>query len=83
MPDRHSGDASVLHTIPQRISAAGDFTLSLRVARPFRNCGIRISQGGKLVKTVALAKAIPAEMIQIPLRASDLALTGKLEVTVL
>jgi len=77
------GDATVLNTIPQRISGTSDFTLSLRVACPFRNCEIRIAQNGKLVKAVKLAKAIPAEMIQIPIKGSSLAPAGKLEVTVL
>jgi len=77
------GDSSILHTIPQRISAASDFVLSLRVRRPFRNCEVRITQGGKTIKTVALAKAIPAEMIRIPIKASALSGTGTLEVAVL
>ncbi len=77
-----SGDAAILHTIPQRISAGVDFTLSTRVRRPFGDCEIRISQNGRVVASLAMKKAIPAEMIQIPVAASALAPTGALEVAV-
>lgn len=76
------GDAAISYTVPQRISAGRDFTLSLRVRRPFGSCEIRISQDGKLVASSRLKKAIPAEMIQIPVHASSLSPAPTLEVAV-
>jgi len=43
------------------------------VKRPFRTCEIRVTQAGRQVKSLRLRKAIPAEMIRIPIRAADLA----------
>lgn len=37
--------ANVGHVIPQRISAARDFTLSLRVRKPMQNVSIVVRQG--------------------------------------
>ncbi|HCM28418.1 MAG TPA: pyridine nucleotide-disulfide oxidoreductase [Treponema sp.] len=82
-PIQITGDASVLYAIPHKISSSADFTLSLRVRRPFGHCEIRIIQNGNVIKAVKLDKAIPAEMIRIPMKASALAGTGKLEVSVL
>jgi len=71
-----SGDGTVGYVLPRRVGGAEDFTLSLRVKRPFRNCEIRVTQAGHLVKSLRLRKAIPAEMIRIPIRAADLAGAG-------
>ena len=75
-------DEHVTHTIPQKISGTRDFKLSLRVRRPLKDCRIRLLQGEHVVCERKMAKAIPAEMIQIPVKASRL-LPGKgLEVRV-
>jgi hypothetical protein len=76
------GDSSILYTVPQKLSKLSDFSLSLRVKNPFKNCAINISQNGRLVKSVRLKKASPAEMIQIPVRATELDPRGRLEVSV-
>ena len=77
-----SGDATVLNVLPQRISGKADFVLSLRVKRPYGPCEIRVSQGGRVLKTRALRKALPAEMIRLPMRASELVCEAALEVAV-
>jgi hypothetical protein len=76
-----SGD-SVLYTVPQKIITLSDFTLSLRVRKTLGKCELQISQNGKLRKCIQLKKAIPAEMIRIPIKASELDSRGNIEVTV-
>lgn len=76
-------DGNVTHTIPQRISGTEDFKLSLRVRRPLKKCTIRLMQNGQVVLEKKLPKAIPAEMIQLPVKAEKLGQTGDLEVKVL
>lgn len=73
-------DKSINHTIPQKISGKNDFVLSLRVSSPLNDCEIRITQNGKLIKSKKMKKALPAEMIRIPLKATDLSPNGNLEV---
>lgn len=75
-------DTNISHTIPQRISGTTDFKLSMRVKKPFLNCKILVTQNDKTVQTISLKKALPAEMIQIPIRAQQLAEEGDLEVRV-
>ena len=67
---------------PSRISGEGDVTVSFRVRRPLRNCTIELVQGDTVVKRRRMPKALPAEMIQIKLKASDLNQTDDLEVKV-
>lgn len=76
-------DGNVTHTIPQRISGRNDFKISLRVRRPVRNCVIRLSQNGNIVAEKKMRKALPAEMIQMPVQAARLEDHGNLEVSVL
>ena len=72
----------VNHTIPQRVSGNQDFKLSLRVSRPVKNCRIVVRQGEREATVLKMKKAIPAEMIQIPVKAENLEKTGDLEVKV-
>lgn len=76
-------DGNVTHTIPQRISGTKDFKLSLRVRCPMKDCRIRLLQGGQLVGERIMKKAIPAEMIQIPVKAAKLNEKEDLEVKVI
>lgn len=76
-------DSHVTHTIPQKISGTKDFILSLRVRKPLTNAVIRLSQNGTVVLEKKMPKAIPAEMIQIPVKAKKLKENGDLEVSVL
>lgn len=75
-------DGNVTHTIPQRISGTEDFKLSMRVRRPMKDCRIELVQGGQVVAERRMKKAIPAEMIQIPVKAAKLNEKEDLEVKV-
>ncbi|TQI67030.1 FAD-dependent oxidoreductase [Clostridium sp. KNHs216] len=75
-------DGNIVYTVPQKISGKKDFVLSLRVKKPMRNCEIRISQNGEVKKTVKMKKALPASMIQVPLRKEALSDRADLEVAV-
>lgn len=75
-------DRFINHTVPQRISGKEDLRLSLRVNRPFKDCRIVVRQDGAEVAFKKMKKAIPAEMIQIPLKAENLLGCKELEVSV-
>ena len=75
-------DCFINHTVPQRISGKEDCRLSLRVNRPFKDCRIVVRQDGTEVAFKKMKKAIPAEMIQIPLKAEKLSGCKELEVSV-
>lgn len=70
------------HTVPMRASGRRDFDLSLRVSRPMKGVKIVIRQGERVVAVKKMAKAIPAEMIRIPIQAGRLEREGRLEVSV-
>ena len=60
------------YTVPQHVSGHSDWILSLRVRKPCKNCLIELLQNEKVISSVRLRKAIPAEMIQIPVKALDM-----------
>ena len=70
------------HVIPQRISGTRDFTLSLRVRRPLNGVSVVVRQGGREILRRKMRKALPAEMIQLPIRAEKLSQDADLEVSV-
>ena len=70
------------HVIPQRISGTRDFTLSLRVRRPLQNVSVVVRQGGREVLRRKMRKALPAEMIQLPIKAEKLTADADMEVCV-
>ena len=76
-------DNKISHTIPQKISGNKDLKLSLRVKQPTGECTVEISQGGQVIKKKKLKKAIPAEMIQIPVKKDKISKGGDLEVSVI
>ena len=75
-------DGMVGYTVPQKISGAKSFRLSMRVRRPMKSCSIQVYQGENLVKELKLKKALPAEMIQIPIDGKKLNTQKGLEVRV-
>ena len=75
-------DKNINHTVPQKFSGKNDITLSMRVNRPMKDCEIVVSQNGNVIKTKKMKKAIPAEMIQIPVAAELLSEHGDMEVSV-
>lgn len=74
--------SGVNHTVPQKISGRQDVTVSLRVNRMFENCTIVLTQGGTVVAKKVMRRALPAEMIQIPLKHSSLCGSEEIEVSV-
>lgn len=76
-------DRSIKHTVPQKISGQKDVVIGLRVNRKFDNCTIVLKQNDEIIAKKVMRKALPAEMIQIPLKASALNGTEKIEVGVL
>lgn len=73
-------DANIGHTVPQRISGDRDVQISLRVRQVLKNVRIVIKQGGTELASVKMKKALPAEMIQIPLKAQAVTTMEDLEV---
>ena len=70
------------HVIPQRISGTRAFTLSLRMRQPLTNVSIVVRQGGTDILRKKMRKALPAEMIQLPIRAEKLSQDADMEVYV-
>ena len=68
------------YVLPQRVSGGKDFTLSLRVRSPRKECTVALRQNGRTILEKRLHKAIPAEMIRIPVKAGTLRGDAKLEV---
>lgn len=58
-------DLNIGYTVPQRVSGTGEFTLSLRVKKPMKDCKIVVRQAGKEIAVKKMKKAIPAEMIRL------------------
>lgn len=75
-------DRNISHTIPQKISGERDFKLSMRVRKPFKNCEVVIMQKGESIKAMKMKKAIPAEMIHMDIKHSNLLYAEDLEVMV-
>ena len=72
--------AGINHTVPMMVSGTRDVTISMRVGRKFENCTIEVRQGEKVLAKKYLKKALPAEMIQIPVKKE--AFEGEQEVEV-
>ena len=75
-------DNNIGHTIPQKISGKNDFVLSMRVRKPLKNPTIEITQDDKVIKSVKMKKAIPAEMIQIKVSKDDIKSNSNLKVVI-
>ena len=75
-------DNNIGHTIPQKISGKNDFVLSMRVRKPLKNPTIEITQDYKVIKSVKMKKAIPAEMIQIEVSKEDIKSNSNLRVVI-
>lgn len=75
-------DRNINHTVPQRISGAQDVTFSLRVSRKLENCSIFFIQGEEVLAVKNMKKALPAEMIRIPVPAAAIKGNKEIEVSV-
>lgn len=76
-------DSSIGYTVPQHISGSADVKLSFRVKRPMKDCEIHILQNGTVIKKKKLRNALPAQMIQIDLKATDIISTNEIKVVAL
>ncbi|MCL2587841.1 MAG: NAD(P)/FAD-dependent oxidoreductase [Oscillospiraceae bacterium] len=74
--------AGICYALPQRISGERDFLLSMRVREPLKNCAVTLSQNGETVLSRTFHKALPAEMIQIPVKAGTVKPGAPLEVAI-
>lgn len=74
--------AGVSYTVPLKISGQKDCMISLRVRKPMKDCKIEILQQGAVIKTLLIKKAIPAEMIHLPLGKASLFSTEPIKVVV-
>jgi len=70
------------HVIPQKVSGSRDVKLSMRVRAQYQNCRIVVKQGGQEIAAKSMKKALPAEMIQIPVKAENIKSMENLEVCV-
>ncbi|MDR7811790.1 NAD(P)/FAD-dependent oxidoreductase [Lacrimispora sp.] len=75
-------DCNIGYTVPQRVSGTKEFTLSLRVKRPIKDCRIVVRQAGTEVAAKKMKKAIPAEMIRFVISHEKLVSGSDLEVCV-
>ena len=63
-------DETVSYTVPQRLSGARDVTLSFRPRKPMDHCVFEVWQGDTLIARKKAAKALPAVMVHLPVKAS-------------
>lgn len=75
-------DGNLGYTVPQRISGKQDVKLSMRVKKLFQECRIVVRQNGNEIASKKIKKALPAEMIQMLVRADRIAGGDNLEVSV-
>ena len=54
----------------------------MRVRSLYKNCRLVVKQGGVEIASKKMKKALPAEMIQIPVKADKITTMEKLEVSV-
>lgn len=77
------GDGLTGQLVPSRISGTDDVTVSFRVRKPIKGCTVELWQKEHMVMRRKYPKAIPAEMIQIQVKAELLNEEDDLEVKVL
>ena len=80
VPIEASRDIS--YTVPSRIGGKTDWILSLRVREPRRNIRIELIREGKVIKSKKFRKALPAEMIRIPVSACEMSGNGPVSVVI-
>ncbi|MCF6249392.1 MAG: NAD(P)/FAD-dependent oxidoreductase, partial [Desulfobacula sp.] len=72
----------VRYTLPQKISGEQDVMISLRVTRPMKNGVVRVLDNGRQVAGKKLVRLHPAEMIRVKVKAKNLEIAQKLEVSI-
>mgnify|MGYP000551989345 CR=1 FL=1 len=73
---------NVGHTVPQKLTGKEDVTLSLRVRGPQKNAKITVRQGNHVVAQKLVKNALPANMIELPIKSNQIIGTASLEVSV-
>lgn len=76
-------DCNINHTVPQKISGSHDVVISMRVNKKLVNCTITVKQGEEVIASKKMKKALPAEMIQIPVKAEAIKGEQEIEVSIL
>lgn len=71
------------HTVPMKISGTRDVNFSMRVGKKIENCTIAVCQGDRILAKKYMKKALPAEMIQIPVKKEAFAGEQEVEVRIL
>lgn len=75
-------DDLIGYTVPQHVAKEKDFVLSMRVRKPLNDCIIELQTAAGCIRRHMLKKALPAEMIQIPVTADMIRGARQLEVRV-
>jgi len=75
-------EEGVRYVLPQKVSGARDFTLSLRVAGPSRNQAVWVRDSERKVARKKMVRLHPAEMVRIKVKANKLQGAKKLRVSV-
>ncbi len=75
-------DCIIGHVIPQSVSGTQDIKFTMRVNKPMKNCVMNIIQNGVVIKSKKMKKALPAEMIEISIRADQFKSKANLEISV-
>ncbi|MBQ1888577.1 MAG: FAD-dependent oxidoreductase [Firmicutes bacterium] len=70
----------VRYTVPRRISGGKDVTLSFRPSSPMREVCYEAFQDGRVVSRLRLKKAVPAVMVHMDIKASELRGEGPVKV---
>ncbi|MBR0139386.1 MAG: FAD-dependent oxidoreductase, partial [Firmicutes bacterium] len=71
---------SVRYTVPSRISGKKDVTLSFRPSFPMKNVVFEAVRDGRVVGSLKMKKAVPAVMVHMDLKASELEGEGPVKV---
>ena len=66
-----------------KISGTRDVNFSMRVGKKIENCTIAVCQGDRILAKKYMKKALPAEMIQIPVKKEAFAGEQEVEVRIL
>lgn len=72
-------DGKVRYTVPQRITAAKDTAVFLRVGNVYRNCRINVLSDGEKICSKKMIKAAPGEMIRINLKGAAIKDANKIK----
>lgn len=75
-------DSNIGHIIPQKISGTRKIQMSLRVRKPINKCHIIVKQRENIIKSIAMNKVIPAEMLQFEIEPENISSDEKIEVMV-